>query len=213
MRRRMGDQRVPTTHTLSTGAAARAARPPPRFSRERPAPAIPYRAIGVRIGGVGLLIGAAIFGPALIAGRAHLAAPPPIHWPALGLVGHAPLAVQAHLATLAGAVSVGAVLMMGVKGTWLHRVLGWAWSVFMLATAVVTLFIPTTLGLHLWRFGPLHLFSFAVVTLVPLAIWSARRGRLVAHGRTMTIIFLGTLVIAGALAFAPGRLMWKVLFG
>lgn len=33
------------------------------------------------------------------------------------------------------------------------------------------------------------------------------------HRRMMTGLFIGGLVIAGALTFLPGRLMWQVFFG
>jgi uncharacterized membrane protein len=203
-----------SAQSLSTDPIFRRVRPRRIFSREHPAPAVGYGAIALRMASIGALIAGGIFGPALLQGRLHLSAPPLPHWPNMALIVQSPPVIQAHLATLSGAIVVGAILMSGVKGTGLHRTLGWAWSVFMLATAMVTLFIPASAGLpHIWRFGPLHIFSFATLILVPLAIYSARKGKLVVHGRTMTQVFMGGLVIAGVFAFAPGRLMWAVWFG
>jgi uncharacterized membrane protein len=213
MRRQPLEKRV-STQSLSTDPTLRRIRPRRVFSREHPAPAIPYAAIALRMAGIGAAIGALVYGPAILHARVQPGGVPLPHLPNMALIAEAPVVVQAHLATLSGAVLVGVVLMAGVKGSALHRTLGWAWSVFMLATAVVTLFIPASEGLpHIGPFGPLHIFSAVVLTLVPLAIYSARKGKLVAHGQTMTNVFFGGLVIAGAFAFAPGRLMWDVWFG
>lgn len=192
-------------------AAARKARPRPVYGRDVKAPAIPYLRIALGMAAVPAAIVAFLAGPALIAGRIHLPVP---HLPALGLIATAPLVIQIHLATISGALGVGIVLMSGVKGTALHRTLGWAWSVFMIGTAATTLFIASSSGLpHLWRFGPLHVFSVAVLVMTPLAIVMARRGKLKAHGTMMSRIFIGGLMLAGLFAFAPGRLMYQVIFG
>lgn len=191
----------------------RRARPRPVFSKANPAPRIPYGPIALRMVAVGLLIAGGIFGPALLQGRVKLTAPPMPHLPDLSVIAAAPPVIQAHLGAILGSIAVGAALMAGVKGARLHRYLGWTWSVFMLMAATASMFIPTSVGFHIGRFGPLHVFSVAVLILVPLAIASARGGKYLRHGRVMTNVFLGGVVIAGAFAFAPGRLMWDVFFG
>jgi uncharacterized membrane protein len=176
----------------------------------------PYRVPVGPIVGRSVLIAAAIVGLALAPvmvshGREYLAfaASHPLHAPDLAPVLAAPRVIQVHLATVLGAVVLGGVLMSGVKGTRLHRVLGWTWASFMVATAVSALFIasqgPTLLILKL--FAALVLFS------VPAAVIAARGHNVGRHARIMTSVFVGGIGVAGVLAFLPGRLMWQVLFG
>lgn len=74
-----------------------------------------------------------------------LAKPP--HAPDLSPLLAASPAVKVHLAAIAGAIGVAAILMSGVKGTRLHRVLGWSWAALMLATAVSARFIRAATAL------------------------------------------------------------------
>ena len=41
----------------------------------------------------------------------------------------------------------------------------------------------------------------------------ARRHKVRLHARMMTGLFTGGLVLAGMLAFMPGRLMWEMFLG
>ena len=60
----------------------------------------------------------------------HLHAP---HWPLLMRQG---LAIKLHLGAALTALMIGVVLMVGVKGSTLHRTLGWTWVAAMGATQV-----------------------------------------------------------------------------
>ena len=155
------------------------------------------------------IIGAAM-GPAgfrYVAGRfaeGHL------HAPDLDLIGRAPLVVQLHLATVLLGFVIGTLQMLGAKGAPLHRVMGWTFVLFMMFTALDALFIkdgPT------WRVTPIQLFSVFVLIVLPLAVLAARRHRVESHRRAMTGVYFGGLVLAGLIAFMPGRLMWNVFFG
>jgi uncharacterized membrane protein len=129
------------------------------------------------------------------------------------LLAAAPV-VKIHLATIAGAIGVTATLMSGVKGSRLHRVLGWSWAAFMLLTAVSALFIRAPTGLpRVAGVGVLHVFSAATLVLVPLAVAAARRHDVARHARMMTGLVGGGLGVAGLFAFLPGRLLWTVFFG
>lgn len=138
----------------------------------------------------------------------------PMHMPNLALVAQAPVAVQFHLATLAVAVGATAVLLAGVKGSRLHRVLGWSWSAAMVGTAISTLFIkappsaPSIFGL-----GYLHLFALLTFISVPRAVWAARRHQVDKHAGIISGFLVGGLGLAGLFALLPGRLMWQMLFG
>ena len=144
----------------------------------------------------------------------RLAAVTPPDWrphpPNLSLLAAASPAVQAHVAAVALAIVIGGVLFAGVKGTRLHRWLGWSWVVFMAVTAVSSLFIRQ---INTGHFSWLHLFAGWTLLAMPIAIVAVRRRKVRLHARTMTGLFVGGLVVAGGFAFMPGRLMWSVFFG
>ena len=48
---------------------------------------------------------------------------------------------------------------------------------------------------------------------LPMAVYAVRRGRTAIHKRAMTGMFVGGLLIAGALSFLPGRFMFEFLLG
>lgn len=133
-----------------------------------------------------------------------------LHAPRLELIAEAPLVIQLHLATVLAALVVATVLMLGVKGTLLHRTLGWAVAIFLVATAIDALFIEGFSNMH---FTPLHLFSVVTLISVPLGVIAARRHDVIRHRRTMSGLYFGALILAGLIAFMPGRLMWRVFFG
>ncbi len=133
-----------------------------------------------------------------------------LHAPRMELITQAPLALQIHLATVLAAFVLATVLMVGRKGRAMHRVLGWAFVVLILITAVAALLIRGPLQGH---FSPLHLFSLWVLVAIPLAVRAARRHNVVRHSRAMMGLYFGGLMFAGALAFLPGRLLWRVMFG
>ena len=48
---------------------------------------------------------------------------------------------------------------------------------------------------------------------LPMAFYAARRHKVADHRRAMTGMFVGGLLVAGSLAFLPGRMMWTMVFG
>jgi uncharacterized membrane protein len=137
---------------------------------------------------------------------------PPLHLhaPELWRIAAAPPAVQLHLLGVAVALVTGLTLLAGVKGTTAHRVLGWTWVVAMMTAAVSSLFIRMINHGH---FSFIHLLSGWTILALPMGVAFARRHRVKLHARTMTGLFTGGLVLAGLLAFMPGRLMWEMVFG
>lgn len=136
------------------------------------------------------------------------------HWPDLSPIAEASLAIKLHLATIAGAIILGGVLMSGIKGNRVHRVLGWTWASFMVLTAISALFIRAPTGLpNIAGIGVLHIFSAVTLVLAPVGVAAARRHNVLRHARLMSGLYIGGLGVAGVFAFLPGRLMWQVLFG
>jgi len=123
----------------------------------------------------------------------------------------APLAIQLHLATIVVALLATAVILPMTKGTRLHRITGWVWSVSMVATSIISFWI-STIDVF-WGFSPIHIFSLIVLFNVPYAIVSIRRGNVAAHKNAMMGVTIGALGVAGAFTFLPGRTMWEVFIG
>jgi uncharacterized membrane protein len=201
-----------SAESLSTDLpAARAPRARRRVGYDFPAPKVPFGPILLRTGGIPAVIVAYLVIRAMLAGTFHV---PALHWPNLSLIADTSVVIKVHLATVAGATILGCVLMTGVKGTMLHKTLGWTWAVFMIVTAITTLFIQAAPGLpHIGWFGPLHLFSVLVLTMTPLALYWARKRQWLAHGKAMTGVFFGGLIVAGLFTFFPGRIIYGVFFG
>ncbi len=113
-----------------------------------------------------------------------------------------------HLATVVPAFFIGTFLLVNRKGTPNHRLLGKFYMILMLITAVITLFMPAMVGPSLLgHFGFIHLFSVLVLYEVPVAYISARNANLKRHRGNMIGVYVGGLLVAGAFAFTPGRLL------
>lgn len=117
-----------------------------------------------------------------------------------------------HLATVLPAFLIGTYLMLNRKGTPRHRALGKSYLLLMLLTAALTLFMRAQHPVLLGHFGYLHLFVVLVGVTVPRAYFAARRGDIRAHRSGMIGLYVGALILAGAFAFMPGRLLHRWLF-
>jgi uncharacterized membrane protein len=119
-----------------------------------------------------------------------------------------------HLATVVPAFLIGAFQFFRRKGTPSHRLLGKIYMLLMLATAVITLTMPAEVGPRLLgHFGFIHAFSFLALVNVPIAYVAARRANLKVHRAAMLGLYFGGILIAGAFAFSPGRMLHAWLFG
>jgi uncharacterized membrane protein len=143
---------------------------------------------------------------------ARFARPP--HWPRFAPITHADLSIKLHLAAVAAAILVGAIQLMRPTGDRAHRLVGWIWLSFIMATALSALFIHAPVGLpSIAGVGVLHIFSAIVLVSAPLAVIAVRRGAIRRHAATMSSLYTGGLGVAGLFAFLPGRLLWRVFFG
>ena len=138
---------------------------------------------------------------------AHFAHP---HAPNFALLAHVPLVILIHLGFAVLAFGIGAVQIIGPKGTLMHRILGWTWVVMMLTVAISSLFIHI---INPAGFSLIHLLSVLTLIMLPVGVYAARRHRVDLHGRTMTRLYVGALILAGIFTFFPGRLMWQMFFG
>ena len=113
-----------------------------------------------------------------------------------------------HMGCAFAALGIGTALLIGVKGSGTHRVLGYAWCACMLVTAVSSFWIQTSGHLSF-----IHFLSGWTTIAVPLGLAFVRRRQVRRHARMMTSVFVGGLLVAGALTFLPGRLMFSLFFG
>ena len=128
---------------------------------------------------------------------------------------HAPLAVQIHVATVVPAFVLGTwQVFFSTKGAPLHRAVGYTYLTLMSITAISTLFIHQ-LNPDGRFFGLSWIHLFVPLTLFGVygALVTARRHDVRGHRRAMIGVYVGALLIAGALAFTPGRIMHEVVFG
>ncbi|RNF49736.1 DUF2306 domain-containing protein [Marinomonas hwangdonensis] len=123
------------------------------------------------------------------------------------------LLVYLHLATVVPAFFIGTYLLLYRKGTRAHKLLGKVYMLLMLLTASITLLMSSALGpVLLNHFGFIHLFSLLVLYSVPAAYIAARKNDIKAHRNNMIGVYVGGILIAGAFAFMPGRLLHSWLF-
>ncbi len=119
--------------------------------------------------------------------------------------------IALHAAAALVAFALGLAQLLRRKGTPSHRVLGWVWVLLMGAVAMLSFRIST---ICTWRgFSAIHLLSVGTLVALPAGVISARRHDVRRHGRIMTGLFVGALVIAGGFTLIPGRVMHDVVFG
>ncbi|WP_420430500.1 DUF2306 domain-containing protein [Hyphobacterium sp.] len=124
-------------------------------------------------------------------------------------------AIQIHFYTVVPAFALGTIQMVLPKGTVLHRWNGYFYMALMMVTATAAAFIPSFMeqGRVLGHFGYIHLFVILTYVTVPLALWNARKGQTRHHRDAMIGLYIGGILIAGGLAFMPGRIMHEMVFG
>lgn len=132
----------------------------------------------------------------------------------LSPVFDAPLSVKTHLAAALLALVFGAAIFANVKGTSLHRIMGWAYVTFISITALTAVFIRRGEGIaNIAGFTPVHLFVVLTAATLPLALIRIRKGDVKGHAQAMIGLYVGAIIIAGLLAFLPGRILNRVFFG
>ena len=114
-----------------------------------------------------------------------------------------PITYPLHFGTLAIALALTPVLLLRAKGDKAHRVMGYAWIVAMVVTAIDSFFIR---DINDGNFSPIHLLSLLTLFLCWRIVASARAGNHVAHRGHVRGIVFGALLIAGFFTFMFDRL-------
>jgi uncharacterized membrane protein len=129
----------------------------------------------------------------------------------LDSIAAVPLALKIHMATVIPAFFIGAwLILVSTKGARFHRMFGVLYLTLMTVTAIDALFVQVINPGH-WSL--IHLFVLVTLFGVASTILALRRGNIAAHKRSMVLVYIGGLLIAGAFTFLPGRLMHTVFFG
>ncbi len=128
-------------------------------------------------------------------------------WKGWAAIDQLPTAVVFHLFTLVPALVLTPFLFIGSKGVRMHRILGWTWSILMLATAVSTLFIRDAGG----NFSLIHIFTVITLVSVPRLLFNARKHRVMQHRWSVLGLVFGALLIAGFFAFVGNRFLAQAL--
>jgi len=127
----------------------------------------------------------------------------------------APLPVQIHVATVLPAFLLGTwQIFLSKKGAPFHRAVGYIYLALMTATAITTLWVHQLMP-HgpFYGFSPIHLLILLVLFGVASALYGAWTHNIVMHRSAMLGVYIGGLLIAGALTFLPHRIMHAVVFG
>lgn len=153
-----------------------------------------------------IAVAVAPFSPAIVRRLSSVS----LHAPNFALWAEVPLIVHIHVYAALTALVIGTIILFRPKGRGLHKTLGWSWVVAMGITAVSSLFITGANG-NSWSI--IHLLSGWTIIALPMAIYAIRNRKVETHRRAMTGMFVGGLILAGALTFIPGRLMFETFFG
>ena len=127
---------------------------------------------------------------------------------------HAPLPVQIHVATVVPAFILGTYqIFLSKKGSPGHRTLGYVYLALMTVTAIAAAFIHSINPNGFLGLSWIHIFVLVTLVSVVGAIVNARKHNIRGHRASMIGLYIGGILIAGTLAFMPGRIMHSVVFG
>ncbi|WP_114966021.1 DUF2306 domain-containing protein [Alkalilacustris brevis] len=119
--------------------------------------------------------------------------------------------IQLHIWAALVAFGIGPFAILRRRRDVWHRVAGHVWVAAMVVTSL------TALGIFEIRligpFSPIHLLALLVPVMLWRAVAAIRAGRRVQHARTMTQLYIMSMLVAGGFTLLPGRRLNAVLFG
>ena len=129
-------------------------------------------------------------------------------------LANAHLAVQIHVATVVPAFFIGTwLIVFSRKGARLHRAFGYFYLALMAMTSVAALFVHQINPQGILGLSPIHVFVPLTLAGIIEALYAACTHQIRRHRIAMLMTYVGALLIAGAFAFMPGRIMHSVLVG
>lgn len=119
--------------------------------------------------------------------------------------------IQLHTGAALVAFFIGPFAILRRRRDAWHRAAGHVWVAAMVVTSL------TALGIFEIRligpFSPIHLLALLVPVMLWRAVAAIRAGRRVQHARTMTQLYIMSMLVAGGFTLLPGRRLNAVLFG
>lgn len=126
------------------------------------------------------------------------------------------LPTQAHWLVAIAAFALGLWILIATKGTRRHVRLGRLWLALMTVVSLSAMFVknndPESPIYMAYGFSFIHLLVPFTLLMLYLGVKAIRSGNVTAHRYIMISTFLGSLVLAGALTFLPGRHMHSLFF-
>ena len=127
------------------------------------------------------------------------------------------LLIVTHTAFALAAVPVGVYIFLNKKGTARHKLVGRFWGVLLTIASISAMPIQS---INPGQYSLIHLLiPFTIGSLI-YSIWSIRRFKVTrqqkyryAHMHSMIGVYVGALLIAGALTLLPGRFLHGIVFG
>jgi uncharacterized membrane protein len=116
--------------------------------------------------------------------------------------------INLHALAAGLAVVLGGVQFMTIKGTWLHRGLGYGWVLAMLVVALSSFGMQ---GIIAGSYGPIHILSVVSLISLVFAVRAARRGNVRLHKAIFTSLYI-SLCVAGVFTLLPQRYIGSRLF-
>jgi len=115
------------------------------------------------------------------------------------------------------AVPLGLYIFLTKKGTVKHILFGRIYISWLLTISLTAIFIQEiTPG----EYSLIHLLIPLTIGSLIYSIWSIRKYKKTtllkykrAHMSSMTSVYVGALILAGAFTLMPGRLFYEILFG
>ena len=86
------------------------------------------------------------------------------------------------------------------------------WGVTAFAAIFIRSFAGWSINVGPLKLGLIHLFILLTFHGIWRTLGAIRQGDLAAHQASMRGMYFGALIIAGLLAFAPGRIMYRMFF-
>ena len=125
--------------------------------------------------------------------------------------------IAVHLTASLSALVIGPVALWARRRAApravLHRAAGYAWATLMVTSAVSAIFIRDYGLPNIAGYTPIHLLvPFTLGNLVA-AFWFLARRNIVAHRRTMILLYLGACVGAGVFTLLPNRSLGQLVWG
>jgi len=127
------------------------------------------------------------------------------------LLSSAGLSIQLHSIFALLAFTLGAFLLFNKKGTDTHKILGKIWSVAILLICLTSFWIKEIMPNSFFLgYSPIHLLSIFAIIQIIRGIYFAKIGNISKHKNIMISTYFGGLILAGAFAFYPDRLLYKI---